>query len=293
MFKSFAIIWGIVFCFKLWGATELIPYTVYLKKGSMIKSLKDKKTYSLSEGKYVLVKELNPKRRDLFYIYDNDGNAVYETDAEGIVEIAPDIQLLPGINAEKIYPPKSAFKAADRMALFESQLSLNVETMDLKAFNDIYSDNITYVIANRFEARTLYISELPFQFGFNLNYQTAYWKNDYEEIKLSILSLGPQIKYKFFERDKFNAHALISVELAPFYQGNTDRFTDKYNAQLYDLGVESQWQTVLGKIALGGHFRHHQVALSQSDRLNIEEAPEEFAVNSIGFNIGYKLEWEL
>lgn len=293
MFKIFFILTGILFCYNLWAVAELVPYTVYLKKGTILKSLKDKKYYTLNEGKYVKVKELNPKRRDLFYVYDNNGLAVYETDSDGIVEIAQDIQLLPTINAEKVYPPKSAFKAADRTALFESQFSLNVETMDLKAFNDIYSDNISYVIANRFEARTLYVSELPFQFGFNINYQTAYWKNDYEEIKLSILSLGPQVKYKIFEQEKYNAHALMSVELAPFYHGATDRFSDKYKAQLYDLGIESEWQTVLGRIALGGHFRHHQVALSESDRLNIEEKPEEFTVNSLGFNVGYKLDWEL
>lgn len=275
------------------SAQELRPYTVFLKEGTLLKKLKDNSEVILSKGIYAKVLELNPKRRNRFYVYDKNGLAAYETSAEGLVEMADDIKLLPDMDAEKFYPPKSTFKMTNQIATFDSQLSLHFDNLQLASFNDIYNDQISSVLSTRYEARTLYVSDLPFKFGFSLNYQSAYWKNDFEDVKLSILSIGPHFKYNFYKTDGFNAQCILGAELAPIYQGSTADFTDKYSAQLYDVGIESEWQSSLGIFSFGSHFRHHEVALSESNRINLALTPKEFSVNSLGVMLGYKIEWEL
>lgn len=274
-------------------AREQKPYTVFLKAGTLLTSLKDQSQTSLSKGIYAKVLELNPKKRDLFHVYDKNGVAQYQVSAEGVVEVAEDNKILPTLNAEKIYPPKSILKVENKFAQFDSQLNLHFDVLGVSSLNTIYGDQISTVFATRYEARTLYVTGLFVELGFGLNYQSAYWKNDTENIKLSILSLGPQFKFKFYDRDDFEAHALIGAEMTPIYQGSSALYNDKYSATLFDLGVESQWQSPVGIISFGGHFRHHEVALTESSRPNLQVVPEEFSLNSLGFMIGYKIKWSL
>lgn len=185
--KNLFIVFLCLFSFSIM-ADEMRPYTVFLKEGTVITRIKDNSEVILSKGIYAKVLELNPKRRDLFNVYDNTGKAIYQMTAKGMVEIAEDIKLLPGIDATKIYPPKNIYKAENKFADFDSQLSLHFETLQVSALNDVYKDEISTVIATRYEVRTLYVSVLPVEFGFSLNYQSAYWKNDIEDVKISILS---------------------------------------------------------------------------------------------------------
>lgn len=281
-----------VFAFQL-SAAELTPYTVYFKPGKRLVSLKDKSESFLSKGIYVKVLELDPKRRDQFYVYDNSGKALYLTDADGLVEIAEDIRLLPNLNAEKTYPPKSVFKTESKKAVFDSQFSVHFDSLGLSSLNEIYNDEIRSVMSNRYEARTLYISELPFNFGLTLNYQSAYWKNDVEQVKISILSFGPIFQYNILNDDELKIKGLFSAETAPVYSGISAGYTDKYSALLFDIGIESEWTTPIGILSLGGHYRHHELKLQKTSRETIELPPKEYGLNSFGATVGYKIEWSL
>lgn len=289
---KYIILLILFFSFSL-SAEELKPYTVYLKPGKVLTDLSDQSEVVLAKGIYAKVLELNPNRRNLFYVYDKNGKAKYETTSEDLVEIAGDIKILPGIDAEKIYPPKSVFRTENKTALFDTQLNIHFDNLQLSNLNEIYSDQIQNVLATRYEARTLYVSDLPVNFGLSLNYQSAYWKNDIETVKISILSLGPHFQYKFFKNENFVAHALLGAELAPIYQGTSATYTDEYSAVLYDLGVETEWSSPIGLISVGSHFRHHELTLTKSDRPNLALTPKEFSLNSLGFMIGYKIEWSL
>jgi hypothetical protein len=274
-------------------AEDLKPYTVYLRPGKILTTIKDHKEVTLSKGIYAKVLELNPKRRDQFYVYDKDGKAKYLTDAEGLVEIAEDVRILPGVDAEKVYPPQSVFKTENKIAKFDTQLNLHFDNLGLSALNDVYSDEIKNVLSTRYEIRTLYVSEFPIHFGFSLNYQSAYWKNDVEDVKISILSFGPHFLYNFYQNENFIINATLGAETAPIYQGTTATYTDKYSATLFDLGVESEWKTSLGILSLGSHIRHHEITLTSSNRPNLTLTPKELSLNSIGVMVGYKIEWNL
>lgn len=282
-----------IFFSKSLSATELQPYIVYLKGSTVLKKINDNSQVILSKGIYAKVLELDPHRRNQFYVYDKKGVATYLTSSEGIVEISEDIRLLPNVDAQKIYPPQSAFKATDAKALFDSQFNLHFEALQLSALNDIYKDLISNVLSTRYEARTLYDSSMPFKFGLSLNYQSAYWTNTYETVKLSILSFGPHFKYDIYDYEDINVHLIFGAEIAPLYEGSTTQFKDKYSAQLFDFGVESEWLTSFGIVTFGGHLRHHRVALTETTRLNVNLTPKEFSINSLGFMVGHKFEWEL
>jgi hypothetical protein len=278
--------------FKIMAETQS-PYTVFIKPGARLTNTLDKTEVILEKGIYAKVLEINPKRRDIFNVYDKSGLIKYRVSALDLVEIAEDIKLLPQINAEKIYRPKSALKAEQAFARFDSQFSVHVDSLQISDLDNIYFNQASSVFATRYEARTLYVSELPVEFGFNFNSQSVYWKNEAESVKISILSLGPQFKYKFYQDNDFNLHALLGAEIALLYKGSTDLYNDKYSATLFDIGIESEWQSSLGLFSFGSHFRKHSIALTESNRTNLELVPKEFSLSSLGLMVGYKMEWDL
>ncbi len=234
----------------------------------------------------------NP-RENILYVHDKNGNAKYQTTGDDTSTAAEDITILPEVNAEKINPPKSVFKTENKFALIDTQFNFHVDNVALSNFNEIYNDQISSVVAARYEARTLYVPEAPIHFGLGLNYQSVYWKNDIEQIRLSILSLGPQFEYRFYKSDDFIATAIMGAEIAPIYEGKSANYLDKYSATLFDLGFETLWNTSMGLVSIGSHFRHHELALTQTNRPNLLLTPKEFSTNSLGIMIGYKIEWSL
>jgi hypothetical protein len=279
----------------LW-AEVVTPYTVYLKEGKRLINLKDNTESILSKGIYAKVLELDVKSRNQFYVYDKTGKAIYLTDAYGMVEIADDIRLLPSLDAQKIYPPKSVFKAENKTASFDTQLSVHLDNLNLGTLNGIYSEEIQNVFSPRYEIRTLYAPELSFHFGLNLNYQSSYWKNDSEEVKLSILSFGPVFQYNIIHDDDIKIKGLMGAETALIYSGTTDKYKDDYSALLFDLGIESEWTTTIGPVSIGAHYRHHELKLKKTSR-DSTQFPSTgysfYSLNSWGASIGYKFEWGL
>lgn len=282
----------LLFSFSVFAA-DPVPYTVYFRAGKRLIRLADKTEYFVPKGMYVKVLELDPKRRDQFYVYDKSGKAVYITDATDLIEVAEDVRLLPSLDAEKIYPPKSVFRAENKTANFDSQFSVHFDNLGLQSLNEIYADDINSVLSTRYEARTIYLSDSSFHFGLSLNYQSAYWKNDIEEVKISILSFGPIFQYNIVHDDDLKVKALMSAETAPIYTGITAKNKDDFSALLFDVGLESEWETPVGFFSLGGHFRHHELKLRNTTRININLPPKEYSLNSIGATIGYKYEWSL
>lgn len=274
-------------------AENFEPYTVYLKEGAVLTSLSDKSTTILLNGIYAKVLELNPQRRDLFNVFDKNGVAQYQVTPEGIVEIEEDIKILPNINAQKSYPPKNSFKAENSVALLDTQLSFHFDNLNVSNLNTIYNDRASIVLATRSEVRALYVSSLPIEFGLVLNYQSAHWESVNEKIALSILSLGPQFKYRVYQIEDFNIFTLFDAEIAPLYQATTSLYTDKFSATLLDIGIENEWHNSLGTFSFGTHYRRHEIALSRSNRPDLTLLPKEFSLSSLGFMIGYKIEWNL
>jgi hypothetical protein len=273
---------------------EIEPYPIYIKEGGVLTSIKFHTTKILPKGIYVNAKETNIDTRDEFIVYDKDGKPAYYVEAKYIVDIEEDYTVLPKVDANKIYPPRSFFGEENKKAPLESQLNLHLESFMLSSLNEIYRDKIDAVLANRFEFRTMYQTNLPYYFGVSVNYQNAFWKNDYEEIKLSILSFGPHFKYNFENfSDKFKLSALVGGEFAPMYESSSDLAKDSYSATLYDVGLEALWETGFGTFIFGSHFRHHEITLNKTDRPLLKTNPKEFALNTFGGMIGYKIDWNL
>ncbi len=268
-------------------------YSVWLKAGTILTKISDQTIEVLPNGIFVKVLETNPNRRDIFNVYNKNGLAEYTVPAESVHEYANETRLLPIPETANTNAPKSIFKNFNPKAIFDSQISIHFDSLQVSALNTIYNDETAVAPAVRYEARTLLVSQLPLKFGICLNYQSAYWKNENENIKLSILSFGPQFGYPLYDENEFKFLGLISAEYAPIYEGSTELYHDKYSAMLFDLGLETQWKTNFGVIVLGGHLRHHSIALTDTDRPSLELTPKEFSLNSLGVVLGYKIEWSL
>lgn len=275
------------------SASEAKPYQVYLKPGTVLTRLSDKKEVTLPKGIYADVLETNPVRRDVFVVYDKNGKPAYATSSQGIVEIDKDIKILPNVNAEITYPPPSSLKSDNKEAYFDTQFNLHLDQLQMSAVNSIYSQELESAFSNRYELRTMYISELPINFGLGLNYQLAYWENDVDEVKLSALSFGPQLQRYLYAEDSMAISLLVSAEYAPLYRTSSGNSVENFKAMLFDIGTEIMWDTYFGKWSLGAHYRRHDLTLTSSTRPGVDAVPEELIINSIGAMVGYKYEWDL
>ena len=258
-----------------------------------MKRISDKKDVVLDKGIYVNVLETNANRRELFLVYNKKGIPLYEIKAEGIVEIDQDIKLLPNVDAEISYPAHAKLAADDKVVFLNTHFNLHFDNLQTTPFNTIYNVDLTSVLGTRYEVRTLYVSRLPVNFGFGINFQNASWSNEFDQIKLSIMSLGPQIEKQFYADDNMIVSVLAGAEFAPIYRTSSGDSVEKYKAMLFDLGAEATWETRFGKWSLGGHYRRHDLTLTESSRAGLNPVPEELIINSIGAMVGYKYEWNL
>ena len=275
-------------------AADQKPYRVYLRPGVILTKISDKKEFKTTEGIYANVLETSPTRRERFIVFDKLGKARYTTEAESITEIADEIQILPKVDANITYPAPLSHQSDDKFALIDTNFNLHLESYSMTAFNSLYESSPSSVIAPRVEVRTLYNSDLPVNFGIVFNYQNINFKStDNGDVNFTIFSFGPQIERIIYTEEILSLSALLGGELAPVYQAVNGEFKEKYQAMLFDIGLEATWDTRFGKWSLGSHFRHHQLTLSETNRENINPVPESMTTNSIGVMAGYKYEWNL
>ena len=274
-------------------ANDLKPYKVYLKEGTVLTSLVDKKDQRITRGIYVYVLETDYQKRDMFIVYDKNMKPAFETTALGVVEIKKDIAILPEVDAEVIYPPPTVLNASNKNAFLDTQVNIYIESIGPGAFNSLYSTEYPNAYGNRYEVRTLYNSTLPVNFGLSLNYFTATWLVDDGDMKLSALSFGPRIQHYIYFEEKMAVSLLFGTDFSPNYHTSINTFTDKYYAVILNLGTEVLWQNYFGKWSAGIHFRRHDLSLMSSTRKDFSPFPEDLTVYSIGAMLGYKYEWDL
>ncbi|MBC7712121.1 MAG: hypothetical protein H7177_02210 [Rhizobacter sp.] len=270
------------------------PYLVFLRPGTTLTRISDRKEVELTKGIYANVLETNPNRRDLFIVYNKAGKPLYETSALGIMEVANDLRILPNVDAEISYPAPTVSRTNDKMAFIDSQFNIHFDSLQTAALNPDISQNVSSAVGPRYELRTLYNSTIPVNFGLGVNYESIGWNNDQgDPTTLTIFSFGPQIERVVYNEDTISASVLFGAEFAPVYQSKSGDFTEKYKAMLFDIGVEGNWATQYGKWCAGIHYRHHDLTLTSTTRTNVGPVPEEISLNSIGVMLGYKYEWDL
>lgn len=275
-------------------AQDLKPYTVFLKPGSRLTRLSDQKSFALEKGIYVKALETNYKKRDLFRIYDEQGNALYETKAESIVEVIDDYQILPRFAGDITYPAPSQLKVMDKKISFDSQLNFHFDNLQTKEFNSVYSDSLESIVSPRLELRTIYSRpEFPVGIGGTINYQNASWRNDVDQIRLAIVSFGPTFMYRIYSDEEVTTSAYLGAEFAPVYRTTSGAPRDEYKAMLYDIGIEAVWQTGYGSWSLGSHYRSHILSLEKSSRENVSVPAGRITLSAFGLMVGFHHNWSL
>lgn len=293
--KIFSCLLWILFSLSVVLADEVEkPYIAYLRPGSTLTRLSDKKDFQLEKGILARVAAKNYKRRDQFVIFDENGKALYETSALNIGEVENDLRILPGYQADVVYPAPDTFKTNDKVFSLDTFFNVHMDNLLTEDFNSVYSDNLSSVTATRFELRSLYTrNDFPVEFGANLNYQSTSWRNDFDQVRLSIFSFGPVFQYGFFEEENLKISGIMGAEFAPVYRTSSGESKETYKAMLFDIGVEGVWKTQYGNWLLGSHFRKHDISLEKTTRPQVNPTIGKMTITSLGLMVGYKHEWDL
>lgn len=276
------------------SAQDNTPYLVFIKPGSVLNRISDKKSFVTNKGLYLKVLEVHPTKRDLFNVYDNRGVLLYTTAPENIVEISEDIRVYPKVNAAIVYPPKASMFSEDMSFKFNTQFNYYMDSVDVSGFENIYSPLNNKANGNRLEFKTLYQSSFPIEFGLTLSYQNAKWTANDSDINLNSFSFGPSFNYKFYTHEYFNLNANLGAEINPLFQTKSDTSKENYSAFSYSLGVSAIFPTMFGNFNLGAQYRNSNINLSDSTMSSPSGfAKNDFAISSLGFMLGYIKEWEL
>lgn len=278
-------------------AEDKKPRKVYLKPGVILLK-KSGERYQTTKGIYTFVTPVDETKK-LFNVISKKGLTDWHVEAESISEIEDEIRILPNIDANVTYPAPLNHQSENKFALIDTNFNMHLENFSVNAFNSIYQTSSTSVLSPRYELRTLYISDMPVNIGIGLNYQTVTYKSgeeavdDANDLTFTILSFGPQLERVVYTEDILSISIIGGAEFAPIYQVVQGEFKEKYNAMLFDIGIEGSWNTSYGKWSLGTHFRHHDLTLSETNRASVNPIPESITTNSIGVMAGYKYEWNL
>jgi hypothetical protein len=269
------------------------PYIVLIPAGSILTAVNTGKKIVTDHDMKVYTLEESETERTVFGVYNNKMKKKYLTSALNIKDLDPDISLLPNMNVVTGKKKSNVFKSKDDEMQFESSFYLHVEQLSLSEFNTIYTSQNSNAKSTRFEFRTMYNTLASIRFGLNLNFQNIYWPNGNEQLRLSILSIGPNFSYQILKTSGPSLFFLVGAEIAPFAQNKSKLNVENYYAYAYDLGVEAEFPTDIGIIVLGSHYRNHLLLLKDSTRAIVGIYQKEYDLSSLGISLGLKVDWEL
>ena len=276
-------------------AKVIKPYIVFIKENALLRVINEPETtLKVPKGFYAKVLEVDPLKRDLFKVYNEKGISKYLVESYDIVEVNEDYQLYPEEKGDKFYPPQTQFRQANKKLPFESQFVFNLDVVDLSPLNEFLNTDVSSVFSSRYKISTQYISTFPFRAGLNLNYQSTSWKDqNLNSSTLSILSIGPEFKYIIIDRNEFKFSTHFSFEFSPNYSISSALGKDEFSANLWNLGVQNEFDTILGKVTLGADFRKHYLTFKKTNRTTSPFYPIEYGITSFGVNMGLIYYWDL
>jgi hypothetical protein len=264
------------------------PHLVYLAAKSKLMTIRNNKEIITDTSKLVYALEENPNDRKQYWIYNNKKEKIYLTSALNITEMENDYNLFQYEKSNKVYAATQ-----DTKMPFESAFNVHLEQVSMSDFSALYSAQTNTATATRYEFRTLYHTPMPICFGFNLNFQNIYWANGDEQIRLTLLSVGPSFSYKILKSDFLSLSMLGSAEIAPLAQSTSVLYNEKFSAYSFDAGFEGEVSNPYGIFTFGTHLRQYLLLLKNTSRPNLTPNSSEYKLTSIGLSIGYKVEWEL
>jgi len=283
---------SLIFSYSIFANEKL--ETLYLKSESIIEEVAGTKVYKIKKGMLFYGKPVNPVDRKDFLIYDNlKKPSRFKVSSQFVSYIQDDIRLLPNEVGDKVYPPSDYLEQTSNHFLVYNSYNLYLDNLFTSALNQIYSDELESIIAPRYSFNFLVKPELPVYFGGQINFQSLNWKNDFENVRMNILSFGPSFKYQFLKEQDMQVFIGTNFEYCPVYSATTESTKDRFSAYIYGVELNSDFQTFFGTMTLSTSFRNHHLTLSKSSRTDLELTPNEFNLKSFGISIGYKTEWEL
>lgn len=295
IFRPFFFAW-LVFNFSSvsWAQdiNEAEPVLKLVKAGAKIYSLDEKEQFLLDETRYFYVTYDDPEKPTFVNLLSKDKKIIYKTAYKNLNDVDDVINIEPKFEAKNVYKKQTRFQSDDKTFQFNLLPSISYESTDISGLSDLYGSELSTANANRFSVKAVVPSTLGVDFGLAINYQTLFWENESEEVKLNSVNAGPYIQIPLKEWAHFKPVITLGAELSLSATGKSGLYSEDFSKTVWHLGLSDTFNSKIGPFVAEVFYRRQELILEKTTR-SFNNTSKEFNLTSIGFSLGYRWDYHL
>lgn len=271
---------------------ESKPVLKLIKAGAKIYSLDETEQFLLDETRYFYVTYDDPEKPTFVYLLSNDKKVIYKTAYKNLNDVDDVINIEPKFEAKNIYKKQTRFQSDDKDFQFNILPSISYESTDITSLSELYGSELSSANANRFSLSAVVPSSLGLDFGVAVNYQTLFWGNESEEVKLNSVNAGPFIQIPLKSWNNFKPVITLGAELSLSATGKSSLYEEDFSKTVWHLGLSDTFNSKIGPFVAEVFYRRQELILEKTTR-SFNNTSKEFNLSSIGFSLGYRWDYQL
>ena len=268
------------------------PVLKLIKAGAKIYSLDESEQFLLDETRYFYVTYDDPEKPTFVNLHSNDKKIIYKTAYKNLNDVDDVINIEPKFEAKNLYKKQTRFQSDDKTFHFNFLPSISYESTDISGLSELYGSELSTANANRFSLKAVVPSSLGIDFGLAMNYQTLYWENESEEVKLNSVNAGPYIQIPLKEWSHFKPVITLGAELSLSSSGKSGIYSEDFSKTVWHLGISDTFNSKIGPFVAEVFYRRQELILEKTTRPSTNNS-KEFNLSSIGFSFGYRWDYQL
>ena len=260
---------------------EVQIFPAMLKENSRLIDVDNPKKQVITSRKIYVKIRKERSNNEYYFVLDKEGKVRYQTSIPNVVPIDEVASFDPTPTKSVSYPPPREYDGGDTTFSITPYFNLHFESLTL---------DDRKASASRAELKGFHKWKLPLEFGLSLSTESGKSSSsDTESQSYTWRSyyLGPIMRYTPWKKEELSVALETSVQKSGNFQRETGSYTDSFAVDVFELGSEARYTTVVGEFTLGLHWRLMRMALDSSN--DPSRYPESDKKNNTAwtFSLGY------